>query len=98
MSTKRLNEDLIKLTKNLKLPQRDGKLTVHSFRRFFRTITTNAGVPREVVDAWMGHRSDRSMATVYYRLTDEVSQDWMKRVPFGNGEPAADGGDKGAIP
>ena len=99
INTKRLNEDLVNSIAKLKIPvgPLDGKLTIHSFRRFFRTLTTNAGVPREVVDAWMGHRSDRSMASVYYRLTDEASQEWMSRVPFGDGEPAADVGEKGEL-
>lgn len=93
---KRLYEDLMKVLKKLKIPtgQKNGGYTFHSFRRFFRTFTTNAGVPREVVDRWMGHRSDKSMATVYYDLTDDVSQTFMKRVPFGTGVTAADAGKK----
>jgi hypothetical protein len=39
------------------------------------------------MDAWMGHRSDRSMAAVYYQLSDDVSQPFMAQVPFGTGEP-----------
>ena len=84
--------DLRTVLKALGLPvgQKDGGYTFRSFRRFFRTHTTNAGVPREVVDAWMGHTSDRSMATVYYQLSDAVPQSAMPRVPFGAGESAAD--------
>ena len=67
--------------------QKHGGFTIHSSRWFFRTFTTNAGVPREVMDAWMGHRSDRSMAAVYYQLSDDVSQQFMAQVPFGTGEP-----------
>jgi integrase len=91
INTKRLNEDFEKLVRKLGVPagQKDGGFTVHSLRRFFRTFTTNAGVPREVVDAWMGHRSDRSMASVYYKLSDDVSQQFMEKVPFGTGELAA---------
>lgn len=63
--------------------QKDGGLTFHSFRRFFRTFTTNARIPREVIDQWMGHASDKSMAVVYYSLTDEASQAFMREVPFG---------------
>ena len=48
--------------------------------------------PQRVIDAWLGHRSDRSMAAVYYRLRDEDSQSFMGKVPFGTGEPAADAG------
>ncbi len=83
INTKRLNECFEKLLAQLGVPagQAHGGFTIHSLRRFFRTFVTNAGVPREVVDAWMGHRSDRSMASVYYKLTDEVSQEFMVKVP-----------------
>lgn len=65
---------------------------VHSLRHFFETFTVNAGVPQRVIDAWLGHRSDKSMAAVYYRLRDEDSQAFMAKIPFGAGEPAADAG------
>jgi integrase len=86
VNPKRLYECVMNILKKLSLPlgQKNGGYTFHSFRRFFRTFTTNAGVPREVVDRWMGHRSDKSMANVYYDLTDEVSQAFMQKVPFGN--------------
>ena len=45
------------------------------------------------MDAWLGHSSDRSMAAVYYKLRDEESQQFMIKVPFGTGMPAADAGD-----
>jgi hypothetical protein len=32
------------------------------------------------------------MGAVYYKLSDEESQKFMKRVPFGTGAPAADAG------
>lgn len=73
---------------------RDGGFTLHSLRHFFETFTVNAGIPQRVVDTWLGHRSDRSMAAVYYRLKDEDSQRFMKKVPFGTGEPAADAGEE----
>ena len=65
---------------------------VHSLRHFFETFTVNTGIPQRVIDAWLGHRSDKSMAAVYYRLRDEDSQSFMGKVPFGTGEPAADTG------
>jgi hypothetical protein len=53
----------------------------------------NRGIPQRVVDTWLGHRSDRSMASIYYRLTDEESQNFMRQVPFfGISKPAADAG------
>jgi hypothetical protein len=33
----------------------------------------------------MGHWSDRSMASVYYKLADDESQKFMQMVPFGAG-------------
>ena len=94
ISTKHLNEDLLKILKKLGIPAgRDDGFTTHSLRHSFETITVNAGIPQRVIDTWLGHQSDRSMASVYYRLPDEDSQKFMKKVPFGTGEPAADAGD-----
>lgn len=45
-----------------------------------------------MIDTWLGHRSDRSMASVYYKLADEDSQRFMLKVPLGTGQPAADAG------
>jgi hypothetical protein len=33
------------------------------------------------------------MGAHYYKLTDEESQSFMVKVPFGTGEPAADAGE-----
>ena len=33
----------------------------------------HAGIPREVVDAWQGHRPDRSAGGAYYKLSDARS-------------------------
>jgi hypothetical protein len=30
------------------------------------------------------------MASIYYKLNDDESQSFIKRVPFGEGKPAAD--------
>ena len=67
---------------------------MHSLRHFFETFTVNEGIPQRVVDTWLGHRSDRSMAAVYYRLKDEDSQTFMAKVPFGAGLPAAGAGEE----
>ncbi len=93
ISTKHLNEDLLTILKKLDIPAgRDGGFTTHSLRHSFEAISVNAGIPQRVIDTWLGHQSDRSMASVYYRLSDEESQAFMKKVPFGTGEPAADAG------
>ena len=61
---------------------------MHSLRHFFETFTVNAGTPQRVIDTWLGHRSDRSMASVYYKLSDTDSQKFMTQVPFGPGQQA----------
>ena len=48
--------------------------------------------PQQAVDTWLGHRSDKSMAAVYYRLRDEDSQAFIGKVPFGASEPGAHAG------
>lgn len=95
INTKRLNEEFQRIAAKLKLPvgRKNNGYTMHSLRRFFETFTVNAGIPQRVVDAWQDHRSDRSMGAVYYRLSDEDSQAFMQKVPFGDGVPAADAGE-----
>ena len=95
ISTKHLNEDFLVLLKQLGLPAgRYGGYTIHSLRHSFETICVNGGIPQRVIDTWMGHWSDRSMAAHYYRLADNESQSFMKKVPFGTGKPAADAGNQ----
>ncbi|HVK08499.1 MAG TPA: site-specific integrase [Gemmataceae bacterium] len=91
MNTKRLNDCFTRLLKSLGLPagRKDG-FVIHSLRHFFETFTVNAGIPQRVIDTWLGHRSDKSMAAVYYRLADAESQAFMKKVPFGTGLAGAD--------
>lgn len=86
INVKRLNEDLLRILKRLKLPAgREGGFTVHSFRRFFRTSAVNAGVPERVVDLWLGHNDHRSMGSIYYAKSDEASLDFITKVPFDEG-------------
>jgi integrase len=95
ISTKKLNDRFKGVLKRLGLPiGRDGGFTIHSLRHSFENITVNAGIPQRVVDTWQGHKSDKSMAAVYYRLGDAESQDFMKKVPFGTGKPAANVGEE----
>lgn len=65
----------------MKAGSKDG-YTMHSFRRFFETHCINNGVPQRVVDAWMGHQSDRSMGAVYYLLNNDDSQAFMSKLQF----------------
>jgi len=88
---KRLNEQFTREVKKLgMLVGRQNGFVIHSLRHFFETFTVNAGIPQRVIDTWLGHRSDKSMAAVYYRLRDEESQMFMTKVPFGTGATAAD--------
>jgi integrase len=89
INPKKLNERFATLLKKVKLRSgREQGYTIHSLRRSFETIAVNAGIPQRVIDTWMGHQSDKSMAAVYYRLRDEDSQRFMKKMPFGEGPPA----------
>ena len=74
ISTKHLNEDLLKLLTHIGLRSgREDGFTVHSFRHSFEALCVNAGIPQRVIDTWLGHRSDTSMANIYYRLSDDES-------------------------
>jgi integrase len=86
INVKRLNEDMLRILKRLKLPAgRDGGYTVHSLRRFFRTSAVNAGVPERIVDLWLGHNDHRSLGSIYYAKNDATSQEFITKVPFNEG-------------
>ena len=94
INTKHLNEDFQKLlaATGVAAGRKTGGFSIHSLRNSFETICVNAGIPQRVVDTWLGHRTDKSMASVYYKLSDEDSQQFIKKVPLGTGGPAADAG------
>jgi integrase len=95
ISTRKLNELFKRLLKRLGL--RTGRVdgfTIHSLRHSFETICVNAGMPQRVIDVWLGHSADKSMAAVYYKLSDQESQAFIRKVPFGTGELAADAGNE----
>ena len=89
-----MNEDFSKLlaAAGVAAGRKTGGFSIHSLRNSFETVCVNAGIPQRVIDTWLGHRSDRSMASVYYKLPDEDSQQFMLKVPLGTGQPAADAG------
>ena len=96
INTKRLNEQFTRLVKRLDMPAgRAAGFVVHSLRHFFETFTVNEGIPQRVIDTWLGHRSDKSMAAIYYKLSDADSHSFMAKVPFGTGGPAADADKEG---
>lgn len=86
INPKRLNDDFAKYLVRLKLPvgRKAMGFTVHSLRHFFETFCVNAGIPQRVIDAWLGHSSDRSMASIYYKLSEADSKAFMQKVPFGS--------------
>jgi integrase len=94
ISTKHLNEDFLKLlmATGVAAGRKKGGFSIHSLRNSFETICVNAAIPQRVVDTWLGHRSDRSMASIYYKLSDADSQAFMLKVPLGIGKSAADVG------
>jgi integrase len=85
LNVKRLNEVFERVAKHLGMPvgRKQGGFTLHSLRHFFETYTVNAGIPQRAIDTWLGHRSDRSMASIYYKLSDSDSQRFMTQVPYG---------------
>jgi integrase len=90
INNKKLNDRFASVLKKLNMPVgiKSG-FVIHSLRHSFETITVNARIPQRVVDAWLGHTSDRSMGAVYYRLSDEESLRFMLSVPFGTSASAA---------
>lgn len=92
INTKHLNEDFQKLlaATGVAAGRKTGGFSIHSLRNSFETMCVNVGIPQRVVDTWLGHRTDKSMASVYYKLSDEDSQKFMLKVPLGTGEPVAD--------
>jgi hypothetical protein len=50
--------------------------------------------PRGAKGTWLGHRSEKSTAAMYDKLSDADSQSFVAKVPFGTGAPAADAGEE----
>ena len=95
MNAKKVNDSFARLLIRLGMTAgRENGFVVHSLRHFFETETVNAGIPQRVIDAWLGHSFDQSMAAVYYRLNDQDSQKFMRQVPFGTGVPATSAGEE----
>ena len=81
-----MNERFQGVASRLGMPigRNNGGYVIHSFRHFFERLCVNAGIPQRVIDTWLGHRSDKSMGSVYYSLADDESQAFMMKVPFSN--------------
>ena len=67
---------------------------MRALRRTCWPWSNTTAIPREVVDAWQDHAGDRrpTASDLYYHLGDKESQEFMQKVPFGDGKPAADAG------
>lgn len=84
MNPNKLNERFVEVLKSIGLPAgREEGFTIHSLRHFMETHSLNHGVPQRAVDIWQGHTGNKSMSTVYYSLSDEESQKFMKGLPLG---------------
>lgn len=60
-------------------------VTLHALRRFFKTTCLDAGVPKPMVDIWVGHETKNDIDHHYYR--PQRAEAWMAKVPFGNPTP-----------
>lgn len=53
----------------------------HVLRHSFGAICTRAGIPINVIAAWMGHATEE-MKEHYQHLLPQDQQDWMKKLPL----------------
>lgn len=90
LNVKHLNEAFKTALGKLGIPagNKESGFYIHSLRSFFKTHCVNNNIPREIIDAWQGHALGRRASDQYYQLTDAVSQEKMKSVPFGDGHVA----------
>ena len=52
---------------------------LHSFRHFFVSAAADAGIPEQMLMAWLGHKSSR-MIRHYYHLRQKASQEQMTKL------------------
>ena len=78
-----VNEQFQKLAKlhGFLVGRKNVGLTVHALRRTFKTLCFDAGVPKPMLDRWVGHEDQDDMDTFYY--DPQKSKEWIQRVPFG---------------
>lgn len=74
-----LFKDLAKQA-GLNVGRKDQGLAFHALRRFFKTSCIDAGVPKPMVDLWLGHRSELGIDAHYYR--PQKAAMWMSKVDF----------------
>ena len=80
----RLNQDFQELAKGLgmNVGRKSDGLVIHTLRHFFETQAVDSGIPQFMTDVWMGHVGHSTTGRLYYGLTDEKSQQYMKQVKF----------------
>jgi len=81
---KHLNEDFQTLAKSqgITIGRKNDGLVIHSLRHFFETQAVDSGIPQFVLDTWMGHVGHETTGRLYYGMSDEKSQDYIKKVNF----------------
>ncbi len=87
MKAKDLNKAIQRAAKQAGLAagRKEDGIVAHSFRGFFKSHCIKQLIPREIIDAWQGHRSDDSIGTRHYFETSiEDSIEFMKKVDFGS--------------
>lgn len=65
---------------DLHVGRKDQGLTFHALRRFFKTACLNAGLPKPLVDLWVGHEGGMGIDKHYYRPGD--TKELMAKVAF----------------
>jgi integrase len=53
---------------------------VHSFRKFFCSFMANQGIPPLTLMSWTGHSDIKILINSYYKLNEEDSVNFMKKV------------------
>jgi integrase/recombinase XerD len=100
LNLKHVCEDFTKVLKQLGISvgKKNGGFSLHSLRSSFKIICIHAVIPREVVDAWQNHTGRRPTASdAYYRLSDEDSQAFILKVPFGAADSRGDSENQGGV-
>ena len=65
----------------LEVGRKNTGVTFHALRRHFKTTCLDSGVPKPLVDLWLGHVSELGIDAFYYRPKNAAA--WMAKVDFG---------------
>lgn len=75
LNERRLLERVKKICRKLEI---EG--TIHSFRKFFCSYMANQGIPPLTLMSWSGHSDIKVLINSYYKLNEEDSLNFMKKV------------------